>query len=115
MPLPNWLDSFSDVTLTPASPAAAPVSESAYAPALAPASVSEHVSTPVSSPPHKPAGVLTPSVLEVEPQPEGFVARLLKDNKVVYNELINHPFPQSLGNGSASLDGFRYYMIVSYL
>ena len=110
VPLPNWLDSFS----TPDSPAA-PVSESAHAPALPPASVSEPVSAPVSSPPYKPAGLPTPSVLEVEPEPQGFVARLLKDNDDVYNKLINHPFPQSLGNGSASLDGFRYYMIVSYL
>ncbi|KAG6843380.1 hypothetical protein H0H87_005260, partial [Tephrocybe sp. NHM501043] len=39
------------------------------------------------------------------------VTKLLKDNIDVYEELLNHPFPQSLGNGTASLDGFRYYMI----
>ena len=36
-----------------------------------------------------------------------------KDNDDVFDRLINHPFPQALGDGSASLDGFRYYMIVS--
>jgi hypothetical protein len=46
---------------------------------------------------------------------EDTVAELLKRNQDVFDEVINHPFPRALGNGTASLDGFRYYMIVSHL
>ena len=52
------------------------------------------------------------------PQPqlqEDAVTKLLEENHDVFDKLINHPFPQTLGDGSASLDGFRYYMIVSHL
>ena len=46
---------------------------------------------------------------------EDAVAELLKKNEDVFDEVINHPFPRALGKGTASLDGFRYYMIVGYL
>ena len=46
---------------------------------------------------------------------EDAVEELLKKNKDVFDEVINHPFPQALGKGTASLDGFRYYMIVGHL
>lgn len=58
----------------------------------------------------------TSPTLKSPPQPqlqEDAVEKLLKDNDDVFDSLINHPFPQALGDGSASLDGFRYYMIVS--
>ncbi|KAJ7767625.1 hypothetical protein B0H16DRAFT_334001 [Mycena metata] len=42
---------------------------------------------------------------------EDAVAELLRRNRKVFNEVINHSFPQAFGNGTASLDGFRYYMI----
>ncbi|KAJ7775548.1 hypothetical protein B0H16DRAFT_1713131 [Mycena metata] len=31
--------------------------------------------------------------------------------KEAFDEVINHPFPRALGDGTASLDGFRHYMI----
>ncbi|KAI6160606.1 hypothetical protein EDD17DRAFT_1600181 [Pisolithus thermaeus] len=43
--------------------------------------------------------------------PEGAVAELLKRNCDVFEKIINHSFPRKLGDGTASLDGFRYYMI----
>ncbi|KAI6107725.1 hypothetical protein EV401DRAFT_429959 [Pisolithus croceorrhizus] len=42
---------------------------------------------------------------------EGAVAELLKRNRDVFEKIINHSFPRKLGDGTASLDGFRYYMI----
>ncbi|KAI6009768.1 hypothetical protein BKA83DRAFT_4415326 [Pisolithus microcarpus] len=39
------------------------------------------------------------------------VAELLKRNHDVFDKIINHSFPRKLGDGTASLDGFRYYMI----
>ncbi|KAJ7885565.1 hypothetical protein B0H14DRAFT_1346388 [Mycena olivaceomarginata] len=51
-----------------------------------------------------------------EPPPrEDAVAELLKKNQDVFDEVINHPFPRALGKGTASLDGFRYYMIQDML
>ncbi|KAJ7731887.1 hypothetical protein B0H16DRAFT_1582787 [Mycena metata] len=50
----------------------------------------------------------------IPPRPkflENAVAELLKRNLDVYSNVINHPFPRALGEGTASLDGFRYYMI----
>ncbi|KAJ7762886.1 hypothetical protein B0H16DRAFT_1805605 [Mycena metata] len=47
--------------------------------------------------------------------PADAVAELLERNKDAYNNVINHPFPRALGDGTASLDGFRHYMIVSKL
>ncbi|KAF8130063.1 hypothetical protein K438DRAFT_1788813 [Mycena galopus ATCC 62051] len=38
------------------------------------------------------------------------VAELVK-NQDVFDEVLNHPFPQALRKGIASLGGFRYYMI----
>lgn len=52
------------------------------------------------------------------PQPQlqkDAVAELIKKNQDVFDKIIDHPFPQALGNATASLDGFRYYMIVSSL
>ncbi|KAF8217136.1 hypothetical protein K438DRAFT_411856 [Mycena galopus ATCC 62051] len=63
----------------------------------------------VSAPelPLRPGRMLTPPPgLE-----ENAVAKLLERNKDVFNEALNHPFPRALGEGTASLDGFRYYMI----
>ena len=41
------------------------------------------------------------------------VQDLINNSGGCYNELIGHEFPQKLANATASLDGFRYYMIVS--
>ncbi|KAJ7722699.1 hypothetical protein B0H16DRAFT_1599958, partial [Mycena metata] len=51
-----------------------------------------------------------PSPSQPQPQ-EDAVAELLRRNQKVFNEVINHPFPRAFGKGTASLDGFRYYMI----
>lgn len=87
----------------PAAPAPPFVSESAPPP------LAESVPTSQPPPRHPPP----PS-----PQPqlrEGAVGELIKRNQDVYDKIINHRFPQALGNGTASLDGFRYYMIASHL
>ena len=41
------------------------------------------------------------------------VQNLIDKSGGCYNNLTKHAFPQKLANGTASLDGFRYYMIVS--
>ncbi|KAJ7235013.1 hypothetical protein B0H12DRAFT_1327574 [Mycena haematopus] len=46
-----------------------------------------------------------------QPQLEDAVTELLKKNRDVFDEVVDHPFPRALGKGTASLDGFRYYMI----
>ncbi|KAK2460463.1 hypothetical protein APHAL10511_007510 [Amanita phalloides] len=73
---------------------------------------------PAPSPPPPPsaaAGPVPPFPPKPAPQPQvqvdGAVAELIKKNNVIYDTLINHPFPKTFGDGSASLDGFRYYMI----
>lgn len=86
-------------------------------PAPAAPSPSEAASASGSAPP--PSAATEPSQAPPEspsrPQPqEDQVVRLLKENKEVYDKLIYHAFPRALGNGSASLDGFRYYMIVGH-
>ncbi|KAJ7878010.1 hypothetical protein B0H14DRAFT_2712387 [Mycena olivaceomarginata] len=83
----------------------APVSRAASAPASG--------STPAtpSRPPPAVAGPASAASPERLPQPEDAVEKLLRDNDDVFERLINHPFPQMLGDGTASLDGFRYYMI----
>jgi hypothetical protein len=75
---------------------------------------------PVPPPPPPPSAAAVPACPappKRPPQPqlqEDAVAKLLEDNDDVFDRLINHPFPRALGDGSASLDGFRYYMIVSH-
>ncbi|KAF8153715.1 hypothetical protein K438DRAFT_1987423 [Mycena galopus ATCC 62051] len=86
---------------------------------------SAHAPPPISTSVAPPPPVSAPAlpVLPGPPPPpqpqlqEDAVAELLKKNQDVFNEVINHPFPQALGAGTASLDGFRYYMIqdMSYL
>ncbi|KAM6491916.1 hypothetical protein JOM56_012554 [Amanita muscaria] len=70
---------------------------------------------PAPPPPPSAAAVpASPPPPKGPPQPqvqEDAVAKLLEDNNDVFDRLINHPFPRALGDGSASLDGFRYYMI----
>ncbi|KAJ7511528.1 hypothetical protein B0H11DRAFT_707716 [Mycena galericulata] len=70
------------------------------------ASASAASTTPAASP-------LTPgSTVPPGPQfKEDAVAELLERNKDVFDNVINHQFPRALGEGTASLDGFRYYMI----
>ncbi|KAJ7740129.1 hypothetical protein B0H16DRAFT_1694352 [Mycena metata] len=47
--------------------------------------------------------------------PQNAVEELVKRNQKAYDKVVNHPFPRSLGDGTASLDGFRYYMIQDWL
>ena len=108
---PAWypfvLDQLSRSGLQDQLPSAKPGCKSASAPA----------STITAGPTPAPASTPTPAPTS-QPQSqlqEDAVAELLKRNKDVLDELINHPFPRTLGNGTASLDGFRYYMIVSHL
>ncbi|KAJ7740817.1 hypothetical protein B0H16DRAFT_52522 [Mycena metata] len=56
--------------------------------------------------PVTPGGTVLP-----RPQVQDAVAELLKRNQKAFDDVINHPFPQALGEGTASLDGFRHYMI----
>ncbi|KAJ7744601.1 hypothetical protein B0H16DRAFT_1559579, partial [Mycena metata] len=49
------------------------------------------------------------------PIPEDAVAELLEKNQDVFDKVINHRFPQAFGQGTASLDGFRHYMIQDWL
>lgn len=68
---------------------------------------------PASAPPpshSRGAAFPAPPSVQAEPQ-ENVVDKLVEENRDVYTELIDHTFPQALGNGSAPLDGFRYYMI----
>ncbi|KAI6169023.1 hypothetical protein EDD17DRAFT_458170 [Pisolithus thermaeus] len=63
-------------------------------------------------PPPRSRGAAFPVPPSDQPEPqENAVDKLLEENRDVYTELINHAFPQALGDGSAPLDGFRYYMI----
>ncbi|KAF7306288.1 Heme oxygenase-like protein [Mycena indigotica] len=65
---------------------------------------------PSTSPP--PAASPVPPPPQAKPQAqEDFVAELLKRNQDVFDAVINHPFPRAMGEGTASLDGFRYYML----
>ena len=75
-------------------------------------SASAPTSGPVSSSEPVPASSHPPVAEAARPRNILPVDRLLQNNKDVYDKLIDHPFPKSLGDGSASLDGFRYYLIV---
>lgn len=96
--------------LAPSTPAPAPVPAPTPAPAPAPA--------PASAPVPAPAPLAAPAtaavVVPAQAQQLLPVEQLLDYNKDVYNQLIEHPFPKSLGGGTASLDGFRYYLIVRH-
>ncbi|KAI5996724.1 hypothetical protein EDD15DRAFT_448321 [Pisolithus albus] len=68
---------------------------------------------PASAPPpshSRGAAFPAPPSVQAEPQ-ENLVDKLVEENRDAYTELINHTFPRALGDGSAPLDGFRYYMI----
>ncbi|KAJ7039977.1 hypothetical protein C8F04DRAFT_1391981 [Mycena alexandri] len=88
----------------------------APAPESAPESASASTPSTASRPPlaaarpTSSAGPVSRASLETLPE-EDAVGKLLRGNDDVFDRLINHPFPQMLGDGTASLDGFRYYMI----
>ncbi|KAJ7744662.1 hypothetical protein B0H16DRAFT_1559759 [Mycena metata] len=78
--------------------------------------------TPSAYAPESPSSTATmptsPSsghTLPPQPQIQGAVAELLEKNQDVFDRVLNHPFPQAFGKGSASLDGFRHYMIANWL
>ncbi|KAJ7796428.1 hypothetical protein B0H14DRAFT_3158061 [Mycena olivaceomarginata] len=86
-------------------------------PLLSPDPLAQRTPAPEYAPP--PVSVSVPplpatSTPASPPQPqlqEDAVAELLKKNQDVFDKVINHPFPRAFGDGTASLDGFRYYMI----
>ncbi|KAJ7842386.1 hypothetical protein B0H14DRAFT_2586401 [Mycena olivaceomarginata] len=45
----------------------------------------------------------------------GPAAELVARNQDLFDAVINHPFPRAFGTGTASLDGFRYYMVQDML
>jgi hypothetical protein len=93
-----------DQPSTPPPPTTLPAPAPAPAPAPPPPPPAAAAAAPPTPPKPPPQSQLQ----------EDAVAKLLEDNDDVFDKLINHPFPQALGDGSASLDGFRYYMIVSH-
>ncbi|KAJ7765234.1 hypothetical protein B0H16DRAFT_414896 [Mycena metata] len=75
------------------------------------ASASSTATSPTSAAsPGTPGDTLPP-----RPPVQDAVAELLKRNRDAFNNVINHPFPRALGEGTASLDGFRHYMIQDWL
>ncbi|QRV81663.1 UNC-50 family protein [Ceratobasidium sp. AG-Ba] len=46
---------------------------------------------------------------------QDFIDALIEDNKELWDRFQNHPFPAMMGNGSASLEGFKNYMIQDFL
>ena len=38
---------------------------------------------------------------------------LIKANQEAWDDLVNHPLPRQMAQGTAPLNGFRHYMIVS--
>ena len=57
----------------------------------------------------------SPSASSVPQFQQDAVAELHKTNQDVFDEIVNHSFPQAFGNGTASLDGFRHYMMVGQM
>ncbi|KAJ6478476.1 hypothetical protein C8R47DRAFT_632374 [Mycena vitilis] len=45
------------------------------------------------------------------PPPDDFVKDMIDTCRDDYDKLVHHPYPKSLADGTASLDGFRFYMI----
>ncbi|KAG9090638.1 hypothetical protein FRC06_000945 [Ceratobasidium sp. 370] len=46
---------------------------------------------------------------------DDFIGALIEDNQDLWNNLLNHPFGTKMGNGSATLDAFKEYMIQDFL
>ncbi|KAK7050653.1 hypothetical protein R3P38DRAFT_3256587 [Favolaschia claudopus] len=76
-------------------------------------SVSESAATSPSAPPA--SATVSPSPQARPNLEEGAVGEILRENREDYEEVINHAFPRAMGDGTASLDGFRYYMLVDRL
>jgi hypothetical protein len=70
---------------------------------------------PPAAPAPSPAPAPPPSASSVPLFQPDVVAELHKSNQDVFDEIVNHSFPRAFGNGTASLDGFRYYMIVGQM
>ncbi|KAJ7722689.1 hypothetical protein B0H16DRAFT_346998 [Mycena metata] len=87
-----------------------PTSPPSAASDASPPSTASTTSPPSTASPGTPGGTLPP-----QPQVPDAVAELLKRNQDAFNNVVNHPFPRALGEGTASLDGFRHYMIQDWL
>jgi thiaminase len=49
------------------------------------------------------------------PEPhEDHIRSLIEANQQLWEDLVNHPFPRQMARGTAPLNGFRHYMIVSW-
>lgn len=44
----------------------------------------------------------------------GHIQYLIEANQQLWEDLVNHPFPREMAKGTAPLNGFRHYMIVSW-
>ncbi|KAF9009637.1 hypothetical protein BDQ17DRAFT_1421802 [Cyathus striatus] len=79
----------------------------------------------VTAPPRLPASEIpeltsdietnTPHLHCVTREESPFIYALIQEHIGIWNQLITHPFPRQLADGSASLDQFRYYMIQDIL
>ena len=47
------------------------------------------------------------------PRYEDPIQFLIETNQQAWEDLVNHPFPRQMARGTAPLNGFRHYMIVS--
>ena len=45
---------------------------------------------------------------------EDHIRSLIEANQQLWEDLVNHPFPRQMARGTAPLNGFRHYMIVSW-
>ena len=45
---------------------------------------------------------------------EDHIRALIEANRQLWEDLVNHPFPRQMARGTAPLNGFRHYMIVSW-
>ncbi|KAJ7757878.1 hypothetical protein B0H16DRAFT_656624 [Mycena metata] len=91
-----------------------PASPSSTASAESPPTASA-TSASTTSPPSTASAASSPIPGSTAPPPQDAVAELVKRNQKAFDKVVNHPFPRALGEGTASLDGFRYYMIQDWL
>ncbi|KAG8710427.1 hypothetical protein FRC09_000144 [Ceratobasidium sp. 395] len=64
-----------------------------------------------------PANGFTENSLAEQSPPTGrdFIRALVEDNEDVWKQFVNHPFCLMMGSGSASLEGFKEYMIQDFV
>lgn len=61
-----------------------------------------------------PAAIIGLKVFTAIPAPrEDHIRSLIEANQEFWEDLVNHPFPRQMARGTAPLNGFRHFMIVS--